>query len=142
MSMANAKPTSRARYPRTTRGLRFTLLTIVVAALCFVSYNVGRLWHDWRHTSPGLNVPESPEFAALLGQPSLAGQWSFADLNWSLRSQGRCRPGSRSTGKSLLPISGSHVKRKIIPNRKYFCFTESKSRLHLNPSRPGKRGVS
>src|SRR4029079_4971338 len=46
--------------------------------------------------------------------------------------------GWRSRGKAL-PIFGSHVKRKICPNRKYFCFTESKSRLHLNPSRPGKR---
>ena len=49
--------------------------------------------------------------------------------------------GWRSRGKAL-PIFGSHVKRKICPNRKYFCFTESKSRLHLNPSRPGKRGVA
>src|SRR4029078_6854426 len=59
-------------------------------------------------------------------------------LNWSLRSQGRCRPGSRSTGKSLLPIFGIHVKRKIRPNRKYFCFTESKSRLHHTHPAPAR----
>jgi hypothetical protein len=41
-------------------------------------------------------------------------------------------------GQSIL-IFGIDVKPR---NRKYFCFTESKSRLHLIPSRPDQRGVS
>jgi hypothetical protein len=46
------------------------------------------------------------------------------------------------TGKSSIPICRTHVKRKIRANRKYFCFPEFKSRLHINPSRPDQRGVS
>jgi hypothetical protein len=87
MSTSIAKLRSHGGHPRIARCARFMLLSIVVAALCFVSYNAGRLWHDWRHTSRTSAVPESPQFEALLGPPSLAGQWTFANLNWSLRSQ-------------------------------------------------------
>jgi len=87
MSTSIAKLRSHGRYPRIARCVRFTLLSIVVVALCFVSYNVGRLWHGWRHVTRGPAVPESPEFAALLGPTSLAGQWTFANLDWSFRSQ-------------------------------------------------------
>jgi len=82
-----AKPGSEATHVRIARLLRFALTAIVVAALCYASYNVGRLWHNWRHSSHSPAVPESPDFAALLGPTSLAGQWTFANLDWSLRSE-------------------------------------------------------
>jgi hypothetical protein len=70
------------------RRLRTALVLIAVAAACYVSYGFGRLWAEWRQTtqqlSPRQAVPES--FRAMAAVMPLAGQWSFAELDWNLRS--------------------------------------------------------
>jgi len=44
------------------------------------------------------------------------------------RAQGGYKPAAgradAPTGKASVPIFGNRVKRKICPNRKYFCFPE------------------
>lgn len=70
------------------RAVRAAFTFLVVAAACSVSFGFGRLWREWRSMP---RVKESPQaladFAPLLSTPSLAGRWSFADLEWTLKSQ-------------------------------------------------------
>jgi hypothetical protein len=73
---------------RLVKALRVTLTLLVVAAACSVSFGFGRLWHEWRSIARPSESPQvRADFEPLLAVPSLAGRWSFADLEWTLQSQ-------------------------------------------------------
>jgi hypothetical protein len=61
---------------------------IVVAAACYVSYGFGRLWAEWREASqPVADVPvTAADLNSMAAIMPLAGQWSFAELDWDFRS--------------------------------------------------------
>jgi hypothetical protein len=63
-------------------------MTVLLAAGCYLAYGFGRLWAEWRRVSQPVDVRQATE--AELAPPAivlpLAGHWSFADLDWKLRS--------------------------------------------------------
>jgi hypothetical protein len=71
-----------------TSRVRTALLVIVVAAACYVSYGFGRLWAEWRDARrPVADVPvTAADLNSMAAIMPLAGQWSFAELDWNLRS--------------------------------------------------------
>jgi hypothetical protein len=88
MTTASAKPAKFGSRPLVARCLRLTLMTIFVAALCAVSYNVGRLWHSWRLTErPHVESHTTNDLESMMAALTPAGRWQFADANWDLRSQ-------------------------------------------------------
>jgi hypothetical protein len=88
MTTASAKPTKFGSRPLIARCLRLTLMTIIVAALCAVSYNVGRLWRTWRHTGKShVESHTTNDLESMMGALTPEGQWQFGDANWGLRSQ-------------------------------------------------------
>src|SRR5262245_24563218 len=77
-----SEPKSKTSYVRT------ALLVIVVAAACYVSYGFGRLWAEWREANqPVADLPvTAADLNSMAAIMPLAGQWSFAELDWNLRS--------------------------------------------------------
>jgi hypothetical protein len=139
MTTSITKPSICGRHSLIGRGLRFILFAIVVTALCFVSYNVGRLWRDWRHAPRGAAVSESPEFAALLGPASFAGQWTFADLNWSLRSQALARTELASKFDAVAN-SAERVDASQLPDLNQEL-VELARKLHVEPIIQGENQI-
>ncbi|HEX4412729.1 MAG TPA: hypothetical protein VH107_03815 [Lacipirellulaceae bacterium] len=73
---------------RLVQAMRATFTLAIVAAACSISFGFGRFWREWRSISRVKESPqESAKFESLLAVPSLAGRWSFADLEWTLKSQ-------------------------------------------------------
>src|SRR5437667_9309445 len=71
------------------RVMRRVLLTLAVTATCYVAYGFGRLWAEWRAASQPTAVAtqaSTGELNSLDAMLPLAGQWSFAQLDWDLRS--------------------------------------------------------
>jgi len=70
------------------RGVRATVMGMIVAATCYTVSVFGALWGEWRQMK-GTPVSQQPydtsinPTAAIL---PLAGHWSFAELDWELRS--------------------------------------------------------
>ena len=73
---------------RFARHVRTTLLFVVVAAACYVSYGLGKLWAEWRQAARPVTevVATTSERSSTAMSMPLAGQWSFAELDWNLRS--------------------------------------------------------
>src|SRR5687767_6857229 len=71
-----------------TRLIRAAVLALLLAAGCYLAYGVGKLSAEWRHVSQPLDVRQmaTAEFAPQAMVLPLAGQWSFAELDWKLRS--------------------------------------------------------
>lgn len=69
------------------RGVRAAVLVMIFAACCYTASVYGVLWAEWRQVkrTPGLQ-PTSVAGIDAAGILPLAGHWSFADLDWELRS--------------------------------------------------------
>jgi hypothetical protein len=82
-------PTPAAESP-VARGLRLGLLWGVAALACFVAYRLGGVWAEWRQLAnqrpeqQALTADENAMDAAMF---PLAGQWTFGDLDWGVRSE-------------------------------------------------------
>ena len=61
---------------------------IVVAAACYMSYGFGKLWAEWRQATQPVAARDSmaADLNSMAAIVPLAGQWSFAELDWNLRS--------------------------------------------------------
>jgi hypothetical protein len=68
--------------------IRTALLVVAVAAACYVAYGFGQLWAEWRQARQPVRTPPTTtvDLNAINAIMPLAGQWSFADLDWDLRS--------------------------------------------------------
>jgi hypothetical protein len=73
---------------RFARGIRATLWLLIAVAACYVVFGYSRLWTQWRE------IPSSDESAAENFDPATLasslpheGPWSFARLDWDIRSQ-------------------------------------------------------
>lgn len=71
------------------RGFRKALLLLLVVACCYLAYGFGRLWAEWRAaTQPApIHNSQADSLAPISAVLPLAGQWSFGDLDWDLRSE-------------------------------------------------------
>jgi hypothetical protein len=67
---------------------RKTLLLLTAAALMYVSYGFGRWFKEWRQAPPPVAAMSTApvQFAPLGAALPLDGPWTFAGLNWNLRS--------------------------------------------------------
>jgi len=84
------------RFQRVAVCARLALLGVTAAAVLYTAYGFGRLLAEWRQVSrPAALEPTSTTTAASLNAVSavlpLAGQWSFAGLDWSLATQSIAR---------------------------------------------------
>lgn len=85
---AAPKATNRAK-GRLAGGLRTALLVVVAAAVLYLAYGFGRLFAEWRQLGQPPPPPDSTAATmnSMAAVMPLAGQWSFADLDWDLKSQ-------------------------------------------------------
>jgi hypothetical protein len=74
---------------RVARACHTALLVLVVAAGCYVAYGFGRLWAEWRKTTQPIEVSTAAVIDPNVLTPGLPidGPWSFAQLDWDIRSQ-------------------------------------------------------
>jgi hypothetical protein len=88
---AVARPPDENRSSALARAFRTLLLIVTVAAGCYVAYGFGRLWAEWREMARSAEIDDLKLAAssdASLHAPALPldGPWSFAQLNWNIRS--------------------------------------------------------
>jgi hypothetical protein len=81
--------TEQSRENRAARACRAALLVLVVAAGCYVAYGFGRLYAEWRQTGRPIDESSPATFDPNVLTPAmpLDGPWSFAQLDWDIRSQ-------------------------------------------------------
>jgi len=88
MSTSIATTPNQNKFSQLVKALRLSLMVLVVASACYVSYGFGRLWHEWRSMPRVSDSPQAlAEFEPLLATPSLSGHWAFANLDWTLQSR-------------------------------------------------------
>ncbi len=66
-----------------------TLWLFIVVGACYVAYGYSRLWKEWREIAQPIDPAFATEFdpAVLAPTMPLEGPWSFAKLDWDVRSQ-------------------------------------------------------
>jgi hypothetical protein len=71
------------------RIVRATLLLLIVVVGCYVAYGFGRLWADWREMRQPVEASAVTAVDPNMLSPSmpLEGPWSFAQLDWDIRSR-------------------------------------------------------
>jgi hypothetical protein len=95
--MKTQQPTDRSPTPdsdaapakyRLLRWQRTAILVVTVAALMYVGYGFGQLFAEWRQDAQPVASASAATFALnpLAGALPFDGPWSFADLDWNLRS--------------------------------------------------------
>ena len=81
-------PTSTSRAARLVEWFRRSLMVVTIAAFLYVAYGYCQLFREWRQGSQPTETPSTPAFEMmpLAGALPLDGPWTFADLDWNLRS--------------------------------------------------------
>jgi hypothetical protein len=74
---------------RTVRVIRATLWLLIAGAGCYVTYGYSQLWQEWRKTQQPIDESSTAVFDPEVLSPGmpLEGPWSFAQLDWDVRSQ-------------------------------------------------------
>ena len=83
-----SSPSTTPRSGRLVRGFRAGLIVLTIVAGCYVAYGYCRLWAEWQRTSrsPGFTAAAAADSNLLAPVLPLSGPWSFANLDWSIRT--------------------------------------------------------
>jgi hypothetical protein len=122
-----SEPKSKTSYVRT------ALLVLAVAAACYVSHGFGRLWAEWREAKQ--TVADVPVTEADVNSMSaimpLAGQWSFAELDFGFRST--TIPASEATARLDAMTTSVRVDANAELPDVSEDFVELAESLHIRP---------
>ena len=85
---ATEKPHDASQSHRAARGFRVVAIVVLMSVGCYLAYGFGRLWAEWRQAErpAAARVAATANFNSMAAVLPLAGQWSFAELDWNLRS--------------------------------------------------------
>jgi hypothetical protein len=111
------EPPGPQSHQRAMRGFRLSLIIVIVAASCYVAYGLGQLWAEWRAATQPRSARQSAA-VNLTSMPAvlpLAGQWSFAELDWNLRSS-VVEPGEVAARFDALGSSSAQVGLEQLPD--------------------------